>query len=144
MLKINSTGRKSSLPMNLLPLSLESLPARCRARLMIEIAIVVACGGLCSSVPAVNPPPDGGYPGGNTAEGEGDSGALRPASATRPPVPLRFTSTRRVPATRPLETKRSFSTQPAPTTRPAVMGRFPRTEPAASTSPPVFMRSLTT
>ena len=55
--------------MNLLPLSLESLPPLCRARLMIKIAIVVACCGLCSSVPAVDPPPDGGYPNGNTAEG---------------------------------------------------------------------------
>ena len=36
--------------MNLLPLSLESLPPLCRARLMIKIAIVVACCGLCSSV----------------------------------------------------------------------------------------------
>jgi hypothetical protein len=56
--------------MNLLPLSIESLPALWRARLMIKIAIVVACGGLCSSVRAVMPAPDGGYPNGNTAEGE--------------------------------------------------------------------------
>ena len=55
--------------MNLLPLRLESLPALCRARLMIKIAIVVVCCGVCSSVPAVNPPPDGGYPNNNTAEG---------------------------------------------------------------------------
>ena len=55
--------------MNLLPLRLESLPALCRARLMAKIAIVVACCALCSSVPAVNPPPDGGYPNNNTAEG---------------------------------------------------------------------------
>src|SRR2546423_14067579 len=55
--------------MNLLPLSLESLPALCRARFMIKIAIVVAFCGLCSSVPAVTPAPDGGYPNNNTAEG---------------------------------------------------------------------------
>ena len=36
---------------------------------MIKIAIVVVCCGVCSSVPAVNPPPDGGYPNNNTAEG---------------------------------------------------------------------------
>ena len=36
---------------------------------MINIAIVVACCGLCSSAPAVDPPPDGGYPNANTAEG---------------------------------------------------------------------------
>src|SRR6476661_2536329 len=55
--------------MNLLPLSLESLPALCRARLMIKIAIAVACCGLCSSAPAVTPPPDGGYPGYTTGDG---------------------------------------------------------------------------
>jgi hypothetical protein len=55
--------------MNLLSLPLESLPPLCRAGLMIKIAIVVACCGLCSSVPAVDPPPDGAYPNNNTAEG---------------------------------------------------------------------------
>ena len=55
--------------MNLLSLSLESLLPLCRARLMIKIAIVVTCCGLCSSVPAVTPAPDGGYPNANTAEG---------------------------------------------------------------------------
>ena len=55
--------------MNLLPLSLESLLPLCRARLIIKIAIVVACCGLCSSIPAVSPAPDGGYPNNNTAEG---------------------------------------------------------------------------
>ena len=57
--------------MTLLPLLLESLPPLCRARLMTKIAIVVVCCGLCSSVPAVTPAPDGGYPNGNTAEGDG-------------------------------------------------------------------------
>ena len=57
--------------MNLLPLSIESLPALCRARLAIKIAIVVACCGLCSSVSAVTPAPDGGYPNGKTTEGDG-------------------------------------------------------------------------
>ena len=55
--------------MNLLSLSLESLLPLCRARLMIKVAIVVACCGLCSSIPAVSPAPDGGYPNNNTAEG---------------------------------------------------------------------------
>ena len=55
--------------MNLLSLSLESLLPLCRARLMIKVAIVVACCGLCSGIPAVSPAPDGGYPNNNTAEG---------------------------------------------------------------------------
>jgi len=36
---------------------------------MINDVIVVACCGLCSSIPAVTPAPDGGYPNNNTAEG---------------------------------------------------------------------------
>ncbi|MGB8805650.1 MAG: hypothetical protein WCC93_12045, partial [Chthoniobacterales bacterium] len=36
---------------------------------MIKVAIVVACCGLCSSIPAVSPAPDRGYPNNNTAEG---------------------------------------------------------------------------
>jgi Chaperone of endosialidase len=32
--------------------------------------IALACFGLSPAVQAVNPPPDGGYPGGNTAEGQ--------------------------------------------------------------------------
>ena len=55
--------------MNLLSLSLGSLLPLCRARLMIKVAIVVASCGLCSSIPAVSPAPDGGYPNSNTAEG---------------------------------------------------------------------------
>ena len=55
--------------MNLLSLSLGSLLPLCRARLMIKVAIVVASCGLCSSIPAVSPAPDGGYPNNNTAEG---------------------------------------------------------------------------
>jgi len=35
---------------------------------MIKVAIVVACCGLCSSIPAISPAPDGGYPNNNTAE----------------------------------------------------------------------------
>src|SRR4029453_18226150 len=59
--------------MNLLPLSLESLPPLYRACVTIKIAIVVVCCGLCSSVPAVTSAPDGGYPNGNTAEGDGEA-----------------------------------------------------------------------
>src|SRR6266404_6824622 len=33
------------------------------------VALVLACLGLSPRAQAVNPPPDGGYPGGNTAEG---------------------------------------------------------------------------
>ena len=35
------------------------------------VVLVLTCFGLPSSVRAVSPPPDGGYPGNNTAEGDG-------------------------------------------------------------------------
>jgi hypothetical protein len=38
--------------------------------LPIFIAGVLACFGLLPKAQAVSPPPDGGYPGGNTAEGQ--------------------------------------------------------------------------
>jgi hypothetical protein len=34
------------------------------------ILLVLGCSGLSSTLRAVSPPPDGGYPGGNTAEGQ--------------------------------------------------------------------------
>ena len=38
---------------------------------LLFIAIVLGCLGLLPKAQAVSPPPDGGYPGGNTAEGQG-------------------------------------------------------------------------
>src|SRR5438477_1962970 len=37
---------------------------------VIQISIVIVCLGLLPKVQAVVPAPDGGYPGGNTAEGQ--------------------------------------------------------------------------
>jgi len=37
--------------------------------LRLLVLFVLSCFALCISAQAVNPPPDGGYPGGNTAEG---------------------------------------------------------------------------
>src|SRR6201996_9523560 len=48
----NSTSRPASKPASIL------------------ILLVLACIGGASKVEAVSPPPDGGYPGGNTAEGQ--------------------------------------------------------------------------
>ena len=41
-----------------------------KAQNLISIVILIACIGLSSHAQAVIPPPDGGYPGGNTAEGQ--------------------------------------------------------------------------
>lgn len=40
-----------------------------RATPVSVITLLLACFGLLNTAQAVNPPPDGGYPGGNTAEG---------------------------------------------------------------------------
>jgi hypothetical protein len=42
----------------------------CRTVAALLIALVLACFALSPIARAVDPPPDGGYPGGNTAEGE--------------------------------------------------------------------------
>src|SRR6266481_3503486 len=39
-------------------------------RSSVLILLLLACIGVSSKVQAVSPPPDGGYPGGNTAEGQ--------------------------------------------------------------------------
>src|SRR5206468_5760537 len=39
-------------------------------RSSVLILLLLACIGVASKVKAVSPPPDGGYPGGNTAEGQ--------------------------------------------------------------------------
>src|SRR5213593_126027 len=44
---------------------------QCKTTILpLLIAGVFACFGLLPKAEAVNPPPDGGYPGGNTAEGQ--------------------------------------------------------------------------
>jgi hypothetical protein len=45
----------------------------------VLITIFVACLGLSPNAQAVNPPPDGGYPGGNTAEGQNALLSLQPS-----------------------------------------------------------------
>src|SRR5438034_5714239 len=41
-----------------------------KATLLLVIGFTLAGVGLLPQAQAVNPPPDGGYPGGNTAEGQ--------------------------------------------------------------------------
>jgi uncharacterized coiled-coil protein SlyX len=49
-----------------------------RANLALLFALLLAYFALSSGVQAVNPPPDGGYPGGNTAEGQNALFGLNP------------------------------------------------------------------
>ena len=43
---------------------------------------VLGCSELCPVGEALNPPPDGGYPGGNTAEGQGALSSLSTGMVT--------------------------------------------------------------
>jgi hypothetical protein len=45
------------------------MPMKIRTKLIL-IAFTVLYLGILPTAPAVNPPPDGRYPGGNTAEGQ--------------------------------------------------------------------------
>lgn len=47
--------------------SIDRLPLWC---VLLLGALALVCFALSQSVQAVSPPPDGGYPGGNTAEGD--------------------------------------------------------------------------
>jgi hypothetical protein len=56
---------------NMTPLHLIKTIGRSSSRLaLLLIPLVFACFALSPMAQAVSPPPDGGYPGGNTAEGE--------------------------------------------------------------------------
>jgi hypothetical protein len=49
---------------------LAKLPAMKTTTLPLVITLTLTCLGLQPKAQAVSPPPDGGYPGGNTAEGQ--------------------------------------------------------------------------
>src|SRR5438874_12665382 len=71
------------------------------------IPLVLAWIALSPTARAVDPPPDGGYPNANTAEGEGASSTSRPAPTTRPAIFLRSSTTPTATSTRPAVLLRS-------------------------------------
>src|SRR5206468_2143197 len=60
--RIKAAGKKKGRTMNPLTQLKKATP-------LFLVAFVLACFGLSSRVQAVDPPPDGGYPNNNTAEG---------------------------------------------------------------------------
>ena len=137
---------------------------RSRSRLaLLLIPLVFACFALSPDGRAVSPPPDGGYPNNNTAEGSdalfslttgtdntaigfdalysNTGGGASSATRTRRLVLRRSLATQSAATTRPSVFKRSLTTQPASTTRPTVLMRSIATQPAATTRPTVIMRS---
>jgi hypothetical protein len=55
---------------NLLPMKTSNQIQQRRRRLAFIVAALLTCGSLVPNIKAVSPAPDGGYPGGNTAEGQ--------------------------------------------------------------------------
>jgi hypothetical protein len=114
------------------------------------IPVALAVFALSPTVQALlpGPTPDGGYDGGNTAEGNGAlfsvviSPPPLPGSITPPLVITRSIATPTATPTRRLVLMHSLATQPASTTRPPVIKRsFPTRLPSAI-QPMVFERSL--
>ena len=87
---------------------------------ILPFLIALMLVALAQNTQAVSPPPDGGYPDENTAEGDTALLHLTLGKATRPTV-----------------FKRSIATPPAAPTLPSVMVRFCLTPAATTTRPTV-------
>ena len=130
--------------------------------LPLLIALALVCFGLSPAARAVVPPPDGGYPGSNTAEGDNALFSLTTGTGnTAIGFDALFSNTTGVsqhghrqwcarvatqPAasTRPPVFVRSLATPLATSTRPTVIGAGHQHKPATTTRPTVFLRSLAT
>ena len=131
----------------------------------LVIAGALACLVFSPGARAVTPPPDGGYPNENTAEGDGalfnltigrsNTAAMptstRPrgqmpflispaANGIQPSVFRRFTAPQPATITQRTASKRSMATQPAPLTRQLALTRSKATRAGIPTRPPVTMR----
>src|SRR6266545_1955991 len=109
-----------------------------RAGIFTTIVVGIACLALSPIAQAVVPPPDGGYPGGNTAVGHS---LPIPEIKIRLLALERFSPTAWAGGTRPTERLRSLAIQAASTTPPTVLMRSLRTL-AMITQPPAALRSL--
>src|SRR5260370_42451087 len=105
------------------------------------ILVLIVWFGSLQNTQAVNPPPDGGYDRGNTAEGDDALFKLTTTGAANTAIGAHalFFNT-----TGDDNTATGFvaliSTQPEAITRPPVTMRSLLTKPAAATRPPVFLR----
>jgi hypothetical protein len=75
---------------------------------LIHILIGIVCIGVFPNAQAVNPPPDGGYPGGNTAEGQTLCLVSPAADSIRQLVSFRSGATPLASSIRPLALGRSL------------------------------------
>src|SRR2546422_7304851 len=108
----NSTHMKTT------TLPLRNLMNRSPLRAFLLIPFLLACFALSPTAQAVDPPPDGGYPGQNTAEGTDALFSLAGGTDnTAIGFDALFSNTPAM-ATRPTVLMRSIATQPAMATRP--------------------------
>jgi len=91
--------------------------------LSLVLIPVLAYFSALPSSQAVNPPPDGGYPGGNTAEGQNALLSLTAGTYNTAVVGFPFKATSPATSTRPSAPGRFFPTLTT-TTRPLAPGRF--------------------
>ena len=88
---------------------------------ILPFLIALMLVALAQNTQAVSPPPDGGYPGDNTAEGDNALFSLTTGTTTRPSVlHALYQQHHRRASTRPTVLMRSIATPPAATTRPTV------------------------
>jgi hypothetical protein len=111
---------------------------------VVLLALALGLFALSPTIRAVDPPPDGGYPNSNTAEGDNALFNLTTGFNNTALVFARCLTTQAADSTRPAVIRRSLATQPATPIQPPVLLRSYSTQSASKTQPPVLMRCLTT
>lgn len=101
---------------------------------VIHILIGILCIALLPQAQAVIPPPDGGYPRFNTAEGQNALSASPTALRTQPLVGIRSLATQRAAST-PLPVRGHSFSRLTTTTRRLAQRRFYSTPPASIIQP---------
>jgi len=111
---------------------------------VVLLALALGLFALSPTIRAVDPPPDGGYPNSNTAEGDNALFNLTTGFNNTALVFARCLTTQAADSTRPAVIRRSLATQPATPIQPPVLLRSYSTQSASKTQPPVLMHSVRT
>jgi len=109
---------------------------------VVLLALALGLFALSPTIRAVDPPPDGGYPNSNTAEGDNALFNLTTGFNNTALVFARCLTTQAADSTRPAVIRRSLATQPATPIQPPVLLRSYSTQSATATPPPVLVHSI--